>query len=290
MSSSPSTGRPPAHRALFISLINDASLFPPAALEMGTALTDHATHRSGPDADLVGPFLVGVSSVDVFVAALDAGSPAPATIGLIARPGTPVGDVKAALSVLRGESRTRLVSIDAAWSRGWRDLDPGDLPIHLEVGREDRDTALMDMASASDFADVRAKFRTGATSSWTWPDAAELADFIIAAGRHHLPFVLTGGLHHVVRGEQTLGDAVEQQHGLLNVLVAVHARAGGSDVQTVRELLEIRDAEALAQIVRGWSVSDVAVVRAALAGYGCCDVTDPIAQLRSLDLLAPNGA
>lgn len=288
MSSSPTTSRPPAHRAIFISLINDAALFPPAALDITSALSGHAAHRGGPDADLVGPFLVGVPTVEAFVAALDAGSPAPATVGLIARPGTLAEDVKAALAALRSESRTRLVSVDAAWSQGWRDLDPGELPIHLEIGREGHDAALTDIASAAGFADVRAKFRTGATADWTWPDASELADFIIAAGQQHLPFVLTGGLHHVVRGEHPVDGTTQQQHGLLNVLVAVHASAGGSDAHTVRELLEIRDAGALAEIVRNWSVSDVAAVRSAFAGYGCCDVTDPIDELRSLGLLTPS--
>ena len=69
------------------------------------------------------------------------------------------------------------------------------------------------------------------------------------------------------------------------MLVAVHASAGGADEQTVRELLEIRDADALGDIVAGWSSPDIAAVRAAFAGYGCCDVTDPITELAELGLL-----
>lgn len=289
MSSSPDPA-PRAHPALFVSLVGDASLFPPAALDMSTALAAHAEHRDGQHADVIGPFLVGVPVVADLLAALDAGSPAPPAVGLVARPGTAVEGVRAAVATLRQETRTRLVSIDAAWQPGWRSIDPGELPIHLEVGRDDPEAALTDIASASEFADVRAKFRTGATPDWAWPDAGELADFILGAGRHHLPFVLTGGLHHLVRADHPAQGAVEPQHGLLNVLVAVHASAGGADEQTVRELLEVREAQPLAEIVRGWGVPDVAAVRAAFAGYGCCDVTDPIGELAGLGLLADASA
>ncbi|MGO1165857.1 MAG: hypothetical protein ACTMHL_04480 [Janibacter sp.] len=281
--------RQPAHRALFISLINDAALFPPAALPMDEALHAHAHHRGPGYADLVGPFLVGVSAVDDLVAVLSAGAPAPPTIGVVARPGTSPEDTDAAVRVLRTLEGPRLVSLDAAWTPGWRNLDLDDLSVHLEVGREDQDSALDDIASATSFVDVRAKFRTGPTPDWAWPDAGELATFVIGAGQRHLPFVLTGGLHHVVRGEHDVSGRAEEQHGLLNVLVAVHASAGGADEQTVRELLEIREADALADIVAGWSSPDIAAVRAAFAGYGCCDVTDPIGELTQLGLLAPSG-
>ncbi len=277
--------RQPAHRALFISLVNDAALFPPAKLPMDQALEAHARHRGAEYADLVGPFLVGVPAVAQLVSTVGTGAPAPPATGLVARPGTAPEDTDTALATLRALDGQRVVSLDTAWSPGWRNLDLDGLTVHLEVGREDQAAALDDIASASDFVDARAKFRTGPTPDWVWPDARELAAFIIGAGERYLPFVLTGGLHHVVRGEHVVDGRSEEQHGLLNVLVAVHASAGGADEQTVHDLLEIRDADALADIVAGWSSPDVAAVRSAFAGYGCCDVTDPIGELAGLGLL-----
>mgnify|MGYP007049499045 FL=1 len=282
--------RQPAHRALFISLVNDAALFPPAKLPMSEALEAHARHRDAEYADLVGPFLVGVPAVDDLVTAVREGAPVPPALGLVARPGTAPEDTDAALTTLRSVDGARVVSLDTAWHAGWRNLDITDLTVHLEVGRDDQAAALDDIASATDFVDVRAKFRTGPTPDWTWPDAAELAAFVLGAAERHLPFVLTGGLHHVVRGEHVVDEQSQEQHGLLNVLVAVHASAGGADKQTVRELLEIRDADALADIVSGWSSPDIAAVRAAFSGYGCCDVTDPIGELGELGLITPGGA
>ena len=277
--------RTPAHRSLFLSLINDAALFPPAQRPMDAGLAEHSAHRAAPFADLVGPFLVGVPALEDFLGALESGSPAPPTIGLVARPGTPAEDVDVALRRLRELEVTRLVSLDTAWTPQWRSLDVGELVVNLELGRDAQSDALDDLASAGDFVDVRAKFRTGPTPTWPWPTAAELAAVIIGAGQRHLPLTLTGGLHHVVRGEHAVDGETQEQHGLLNVLVAVHASAGGADEQTVRELLEIREATALADVVSGWSTPDVAAVRAAFAGYGCCDVTEPISELRELGLL-----
>ena len=286
----PAEHRRPPHRGLFISLVNDAALFPPAARPMPEALAEHAHHDACPYSDVVGPFLVGVPMVQDLLTALDEGGPAPRAVGLVARPGTEVPQIEAALAILAADPRVRVVSVDAGWSPKWRNLDLGELPIHLEVGRDRPEEVLDGIASASPFVDVRAKFRTGATPTWARPEADEFAGFLLGATERQLPFVLTGGLHHVVRGRYAVhgakGDAAEEQHGLLNVLVAVHGATGGSDAQSVRELLEIRDAEALADVVAGWSAPDVAAVRAALTGYGCCDVTDPIGELTDLGLLA----
>lgn len=290
----PAEHRQPTHRGLFISLVNDAALFPPASRPMSEALAEHEHHRASAYSDVVGPFLVGVPMVQDLLAALDGGAPAPRAVGLIARPGTEVPEIDAALTTLTADPRVRLVSVDAGWSPQWRNLDLGELPIHLEVGRDRPEEVLDDIASAAPFVDVRAKFRTGATPTWDWPEAEELAGFLLGTTERQLPFVLTGGLHHVVRGRHSVhgakGDVLEEQHGLLNVLVAVHGATGGSDVRTIGELLEIRDAGALADVVAGWSAPDIAAVRAALVGYGCCDVTDPIGELTDLGLLAAEGS
>lgn len=283
---SPAEHRDPAHRGLFVSLINDAALFPPASRSMREALVDHAEHVGGSHADILGSFLVGVPMVTDLLHHLEDGSPTPRGVGLVARPGTTVPEIDAGLRALRRSEGVRLVSVDAGWSADWRNLELDDLPIHLEVGRERPHEVLDDIASAAPFVDVRAKFRTGATPTWAWPEAAEVARFVIACSERQLPFVLTGGLHHAVRGEYDVHGRREEQHGLLNVLLATHAAADGADEQLVRDLLELRDAKALAEVVAGWSAPDVAAVRSSLTAYGCCDVTDPIGELTELGVLA----
>ena len=96
-----------------------------------------------------------------------------------------------------------------------------------------------------------------------------------------VPFKLTGGLHHAVRAEH---DG-EPQHGLLNVLLAVHAAAHDGAPAAVETLLSQRDPRLLADAVRSLEPGDVRRLRSLLTAYGCCEVTDPIGELVDLGLV-----
>jgi hypothetical protein len=156
------------------------------------------------------------------------------------------------------------------------------VPVAVEVPRgEDHDTALDDLAARfADGRDVIAKFRTGATPTWHWPDETELANFIAAATERGVPFKLTGGLHHAVRA-----DHPDSQHGLLNVLVAAQAGSTGSTPEHLAQVLEVRDPQALTALITGWDESAVDQTRRRFTSYGCCEVTDPLTDLADLGLL-----
>jgi hypothetical protein len=128
---------------------------------------------------------------------------------------------------------------------------------------------------------VQAKFRTGATPTWEWPDERELAAFLRTSIDHDLGFKLTGGLHHAVRGTYD-GD---EQHGILNVLVAVRWALNGEDVDELVPLLAERDPAPLVAHVTRMSAADASIVRAFFTAYGCCGVADPITELAALGLL-----
>ena len=158
----------------------------------------------------------------------------------------------------------------------------GDVPLVLEVPRgPDQERALDDIAAeAGDGGRVVAKFRTGATPAWDWPDEQELAAFLVGAAERGLPFKLTGGLHHAVRGTHTVHGQREEQHGLLNVLVACRGRRRRRRPRTAsrrcwpgatprhwcarsRRLADARTSPACARL---------------FTSYGCCGVTDPVAR------------
>ncbi|MEO7070437.1 MAG: hypothetical protein ABI131_08095, partial [Nostocoides sp.] len=164
-----------------------------------------------------------------------------------------------------------------------------DRPLTIEVGRGgDQDIALDDIATDRRAGRlVQAKFRTGPTPAWPWPDETELAAFLRAAVNRGLPFKLTGGLHHAVRGDHpsVAGAVAQPQHGLLNVLLAVHRALGGDDTVGLSSILAEPDPKALVAAVRALTEAEVADVRSAFTAYGCCGVTDPITELADLGLL-----
>jgi hypothetical protein len=270
----------PAEPALFAGLVDDAAVFPPGNAPLPEAVRLHRLHRSSGYAACVGPLLVPASAAPDLVGLLDG---APLRVAVIGRPGTPAGEVADAVALLQHTPGAEVVGVELGWTPDWRSTDFAGIPRTLEVPRgQDQATAIADVAAdASDSVVLPAKFRTGATETWAWPDEVELATFIRSTIDHDLGFKLTGGLHHVVRGTH---DGVEQ-HGLLNVLSAVRWALNGEEVDELVDLLGERDPAVLVPQVVRMSAADAAIVRAFFTAYGCCEVTDPLGELTTLGLI-----
>ena len=269
----------PAEPALFAGLVDDAAVFPPGNAPLPDAVRRHRQHRTSGYAAYVGPLLVPASAAPALLDLLDGG---PLQVGVIGRPGTPAAEVADAVALLREAPGVEVVGAELGWTPQWREADFADTPLTLEVPRgADQEAAVADIASdVADSVVLQAKFRTGATPTWPWPDEAELAAFLRTAIDHDLGFKLTGGLHHVVRGTH----ASEEQHGLLNVLAAVRWALNGEEVDELAPILAERDPAVLVPQVVRMSAADAAIVRAFFTAYGCCEVTDPLGELTTLGL------
>jgi hypothetical protein len=270
----------PAERWVLASRLGDGAVFPPGNAPLPEAVRRHRVHRTSRYAACVGPLLVPASAAGDLGALLDGES---LRVGVIGRPGTPGAEVAAAVELLRSTDGIEVAGVELGWTPDWRATDFGGLPLSLEVPRgADQPTAVADIAEdASDAVALQAKFRTGATDTWSWPDETELATFIRTAIDHDLGFKLTGGLHHVVRGTHDGQD----QHGLLNVLATVRWALNGEEVDELVPLLAERDPAVLVPQITRMSAADAAIVRAFFTAYGCCEVTDPIGELTTLGLV-----
>lgn len=280
--SSPTAAVRVADPALFDGLVDDAAVFPPGNAPLDEAVRLHRFHRASAYASMVGPLLVPVASAQQLepVAAASVGAlTADLAVALVARPGVPVAEVEAAVTTLEAAVGVVAVGVEMAWTPSWRDAALGGLPLTLEVPRGDAQPSALDDLRGEDT--VQAKFRTGATPTWHWPDEAELAGFVVAAVGRGVPFKLTGGLHHVVRGTRAEGE----QHGLLNVLLAVHAALDGAPQPELAAVLADRDTEALVRRTGLLGPEEATRLRATFTAYGCCEVTDPIGELTTRRLI-----
>lgn len=270
----------PAEPALFADLVDDAAVFPPGNAPLAEALRLHRVHRGSGYAACVGPLLVPASAAPDLVGLLDG---APLRVAVIGRPGIPAAAVADAVGLLRRAPAIEVAGVELGWAPDWRATDFAGLPRTLEVPRgPEQSAAVADIAAdASDSVVLQAKFRTGATETWAWPDERELATFVRSAIDHDLGFKLTGGLHHVVRGTH---DG-QEQHGLLNVLAAVRWALNGEEVEELVPLLAERDPAVLVPQITRMSAADAAIVRAFFTAYGCCEVTDPLGELTTLGLI-----
>lgn len=283
---------PTTSPVLLRGLVDDAAVFPPAATPLPDAVRLHRGHRTSAWAPAIGPLLVPASAVADLEAVLDAEGATPASealeVVLVVRPGGDPALVTAAVDALHDEPRVVVVGAELGWQPDWRDHGLDVLPLALEVPRGDQHREALD-----DVRDARregravvAKLRTGPTPVWPWPDEAEVADFLVSTAALEVPFKLTGGLHHAVRGTYEVDGVAEENHGVLNVLVATSAALAGGSRDEVAGLLAVRDAEALAALVLAWPDDTAARVRRAFTAYGCCTVTDPLGELAALGVPA----
>jgi hypothetical protein len=272
---------------LFDRLVDDAAVFPPGLAPLDVAVREHLDRRTGPYAAHIGPLLIPATAAGEVaeLAARDARAVAePLEVGLIVRPDSPLEPLLDAVELLRDEPRVLVTQAELGWSHEWRRALGTDLPLVVEVGvGSDRDAGLDDIATAvDDDHEVTAKFRTGETPGWPWPDEHALAAFLDAAIARGLSFKLTGGLHHAVRGEYSH----KSMHGLLNVLVATQHALDGAESDELAGILARRDLEFLASTVSAVHADEAIRVRRAFTAYGCCGVLDPLTELEALGLLA----
>ncbi len=269
-------------RALIERLVDDAAVFPPGLAPLPRAVAEHLARTAY--REFVGPLLVPATAA-AEVLALAGG--AHLSVGLIARPGMPVEPVRAAAAALAG-STVEVAGVEVGAGAEWESLLDLGVALTVEIPR-DGFTAAIDAVAAVALRTgreplVQAKFRTGATEVGAWPDEVELARFFAACRERDLPFKLTGGLHHVLRADHPGPDG-GRQHGLLNVLAAVHATAEGVPEPEVAELLGERDAAPLVDLLTALGTDAASRVRCAFTAYGCCTVADPLGELAALRLI-----
>ncbi len=274
------------------ALVDDAAVYPPANSPLPDAVSGHAAHRGAWYADAVGPLLVPAAAAGDLLAQLDAGrwpGAGALRVAVVARPGTDPAVLGEALALLTADPRVEVAGVELGWTASWRRLGiPGELPLALEVprGGAEQAEAVADLRDSVAEGDaVVAKYRTGPTPVWPWPDEAELAAFLATATGSPVPVKLTGGLHHAVRGRHEVDGVPEENHGLLNVLAATAAALDGAAPGDLAAVLADRDTDALVATVGGWPEATAVRVRAALTSFGCCTVTDPLGELVELGLL-----
>jgi hypothetical protein len=261
---------------------DDASPFPPASLPLPSALQAHHDHRRAWYAPVVGTFVCPWKRVAELAAEAE---PVPVSLTV---PGGPA-DLGPALAAAAGVPSVQVAAVevmlpdDMTPREALLMLDhrvPAGVTGYLEVPRDDRRLPVLDALAVTRY---RAKFRTGGVEPQAHPSEWELAEAIRAAVQRGVPFKCTAGLHHAIRHT----DGQLEQHGFLNVLLAVDIARHGADVAAVAAVLASRSAEAIGrEVARVAAVGRLGDARALAVSIGTCSIADPIADLVALGLLA----
>lgn len=290
--------------------IDYAGLFPPAGLDMRSAVGNFAAYMAGEESWALGRFIVPVSRLDEFAAAaapfLSATS-ADRTWYLAA---LSAADLLIDLDVIEefnsrnAASRRSKVVIDTL-ERKAGSLDEvretvHRIPAHLQAYLElpvDRDPALL--LGCLSGSPVRGKVRTGGVSSQAFPRPLDLLRFMEAAVRAKVPFKATAGLHHPLRADYRLTYEPDsgrgRMFGFLNVFLTAALLHSGIEGSELLELLEEESPEALRidDTGIGWRNLRLGLAqlqqarREAIVAFGSCSFTEPISELQALHLLEP---
>lgn len=282
---------------LWHRLVDDAAVFPPGEAPWAQALSEHRRHRTAGYGEMVGPLLVPAARTSAFLAALDSEPVADERLRIVL-----IGDVDAlAASVADLDGRAHQVEVVAVevppvpldeLTGVVASVVPLGVPVAwCEVPRGAHgERAVQQLAGLGrDDSPTRwgAKLRTGGTTADAVAPIGDLAAFLRATTGADMPFKLTAGLHHAVRGLDAVTGGTT--HGVLNVVAAVDAVRDGADDAAVQALLAQTDPWALVERVTSLPVDRRRRVRGSWASFGCCGVTDPLRELAALGVLDADG-
>ncbi len=235
------------------SLIDYAGLFPPASLDVPTAVAEYADHRREPEAWMLGRFIApaarlaeiaraagahwgvdGIWGFSVLVGARETAAAAlqvlPEQAAMIQRFEADYGGqaaVEALETPLPRDGAQQAKSFVPEFLATLRAEGLGQREVFLELpsGIDDAEVLAAVMATAPEhtggpdgFRRVAAKLRCGGVTPDAFPSCERVAQVIDQCARLDLPLKCTAGLHHPVRHRATKPDVM--MHGFLNVFGA----------------------------------------------------------------------
>ncbi len=242
---------PDSLRALLARLIDYAGLFPPAALDLATALANFERYASSPESWMLSRFVLPATQLD----ALDPLSKFPVT--LIDDAG---GDHEpfALPDVVR--------SIETKSERAFTCPAYRELPL-------------------SDIEDGFAKIRTGGATPEATPGPHDVAEFLATCASRHLAFKATAGLHHPIRSAAMHGFI-----NVFTAAAFAWNRASGNSLvdiidETDPQAFRFTDRE-LSWRDQSLTTEQVEAARRDFAhSFGSCSFEEPVADLRQLGWL-----
>ena len=291
---------PASLRALLSGIVDYAGLFPPAGLDMHTAVANFAHYRRGGHAWMLGRFVLPASRLGEFEAAMPHGELSPWPLSVLVGP--KLEDDIAALETF-APRYSKLAVIDCVEIKvsSPADVEKAHRMIasttvaYYETPLTPELPKLLDAIKA---VNGRAKIRTGGVTPDAFPSSDSVANFLTACADRELPFKATAGLHHPVRCAKPLtydtNAPTSTMYGFLNLFLAAMLAHDSATPQELSAALEEDDPAAFRfedDLMR-WRdcclpVDDLVLpIRQNFAiSFGSCSFEEPIADLKALNLL-----
>lgn len=310
-------------RAFLTEIIDYAGLFPPARLELETALANYARYRTSGDAWMLGRFIIPVDRLEDLDAFADLFSTAPPfRFSVLGRSSTSVASfpvnfaddlatmgrferrhegrvacdaMEVRMPSAGGERRAARQMVDAM-AAALINHERRSIPVYVEVPWNE-DEALEAAADAvaavrkeSDL-DFSLKLRSGGIEPTLFPPPERVAHFLVRCRDAGVPFKTTAGLHHPIRRYH--GSVDTHMHGFINVFGGAALLHAGevTEIELIDLLLD-ENPSSFAFVADGFRWRDRSIssrkledARRFARSFGSCSFDEPREDLRSLQLL-----
>jgi hypothetical protein len=287
--------------------IDYAGLFPPAGLDMNSAVENYASYRTSEGSWALGRFVLPAAQLGQFEQAADrylrshsGGHPWQLAVLLGADLASDLdsvaqfnnrGGMTAAIDTVETKAGSIRLAEDAV------KRIPDHLQAYIEIPIDHDPVALLEAIAR---IGARAKVRTGGVTREAFPSPSDLIRFIVACLRTSVPFKATAGLHHPLRADYRLTYAPDSPRGpmfgFLNLFLAAAFLRAGLDEKNARQVLEEASPEAFlfkeeAINWRGHHLGsdDIRRVRQeVMMSFGSCSFTEPLSELQKLHRFEPS--
>jgi hypothetical protein len=272
-------------------LIDYAGLYPPASLDLRTAVRNYRSYQDGSHAFALGRFVLDIGLTDELrQVAGDAFSAMP--LSVIAPPSV---DAQKLSGLIDAGFRIESVEIKCAEPANLAEIGrrlPHKIECYIEVPMHESTEALDVLAESR----MRAKLRLGGVIPEAFTDAKSVALILKEVLQRNIAFKATAGLHHPIRSRHHLTYAPDSSmvvmHGFLNLACAATLLHSGWSVDEAISTLQEEDTNAWdvsRDVIRcrnfAWSSAPLRDMRGFFTSFGSCSFAEPIQDLESLGWL-----
>jgi hypothetical protein len=275
---------------LLSGLIDYAGLYPPAGLDMRTAVRNYLDYRSNGHARVLGRFIVDLSRLaELESAAGD--SVSGMRLSVIVPPAADVAPLLQAVDRGLAIKSVEVKAHEAAEIERIASALPSSLEIYFEVPLPLAAPSSLDAISANG---ARAKLRMGGLTPDVFPGANAVVAMLQVLVQRGIAFKATAGLHHPVRSRHRLTYATDSpsgvMHGFLNLLAAAAVLKDGGSASDLRATLAEENPRTfhISEEHFGWrdlewSAGQIHSMRTeCFVSFGSCSFAEPIADLEAM--------
>lgn len=279
--------------SLLADIVDYAGIYPPADLDMHTAVRKYLEYGHSSNRKALGRFVV---DLERFPYLWDAAGDYSRVLRLsvIASADADWTELERLIEKGYAVEAAEIKTADPAEIKRIAQRLPPGLTAYFEAPVNGISAPTLDAIAA---VEGRIKIRMGGLAAGAIPSPRATADMLTEIARRQMVFKATAGLHHPVRARHPLTYAPESptavMHGFMNLACAAAVLHFGGEAEEAREVLEEEwprawrvTPEAIAWQENSWNADELREVRQKFfAGFGSCSFEEPMQDLEALGWL-----